>query len=267
MERPLLRLISIVAFAAIAVLAQEFEVASVKPAAPQTGGGTFVGFRGGPGTQDPNRISYVNESLRNLLSEAYSMKLYQVFGPAWIDTERYDIVATLAPNSARDQSRTMLQNLITIRFQAAIHHEQREFPVFDLTIAKSGSKLTPSAATSNPGMNMATKNGQGRLTGTKKTIADLAKVLEIEVGTRVVDKTGLTGNFDFTLEFVRDTGRVMSAFNGLPQLPFATADNPANDSPGLSTALQDQLGLKLDRAKGMLDVIVVDRADKTPTEN
>jgi uncharacterized protein (TIGR03435 family) len=79
------------------------------------------------------------------------VKLFQVFGPTWIDTERYDIVATLTPNSTRDQSRTMLQNLITSRFQAAIHHEQREFPVFDLTVAKSGSKLTPSAATSNPG--------------------------------------------------------------------------------------------------------------------
>lgn len=91
---------------------------------------------GGAGTQDPNRISYLNESLRNLLSEAYSVRLVQIFGPAWIDTERFDIVATLAPNSTREQSRTMLQKLITDRFHAVIHHEQREFPVFDLT--KSG---------------------------------------------------------------------------------------------------------------------------------
>jgi uncharacterized protein (TIGR03435 family) len=247
--------------------AQEFEVASVRSAAPQTGGGAYVGIRGGPGTQDPNRISYVNQSLRTLLGEAYSLKLFQIFGPDWIDTERFDILATLAPNSTRDQSRIMLQHLLADRFQAAIHHEQREFPVFELTVAKSGAKLTHSPESSSPGMNMMTKNGLGRLTATKKTITNLAGALEMEVGTTVVDKTGLTGDFDFTLEFVRDMGRQINAFKGIAQSQPIPVESQTTDGPGLSTALEDQLGLKLDRAKGMLDTIVLDRANKTPTEN
>jgi len=144
--------------------------------------------------QDPNRISYINESLRNLLSEAYSVRLFQVFGPASIDTERFDIVATLAPNSTREQSRAMLQKLITERFHAVIHHEQREFSVFDLTVAKSGAKLTPAAAAGNPGAAMSTNNSQARLTVTKGTTADLIRSLETEAGTAIIV-------FDFTVEF------------------------------------------------------------------
>jgi len=79
-----------------ATQSSEFEVASVKLAAAQTGGGTFVGVRGGPGTPDATRIAYVNESLRNLLTEAYDVRAYQVSGPDWIDTERYDITAKTA---------------------------------------------------------------------------------------------------------------------------------------------------------------------------
>jgi uncharacterized protein (TIGR03435 family) len=266
--RSLFRLIPLASIAAAAILAQQFDVASVKPAAPSTGRSTFVGIRGGPGTKDPNRISYVNESLRNLVSEAYSVRLFQVFGPAWIDTERYDIIATLPPNSTREQSRVMLQKLITDRFHGVIHHEQREFSVFDLTVAKSGAKLTPAAATGNPGVAMSTDNDQVRLTVTKATIADLIRSLETEAGSAIIDKTGITGVFDFTIEFTRDAGRVMNQFTGLPQSPpSAAAETAGNESPGLSTALQGQLGLKLDRAKGRLDSIVIDRADKTPGAN
>lgn len=268
MKRSLFRLIPIALIAATAIPAQEFEVASVKPAAPSTGKSTFVGMRGGPGTQNPNRISYLNVSLRNLLSEAYSVRLFQVFGPAWIDTERFDILATLPPNSTREQSRMMLQKLIADRFHGVIHHEQREFSVFDLTVAKSGAKLTPAAAAGNPGVAMSTNNGQARLVVTKATIADFIRSLENETGTAIIDKTGITGAFDFTLEFTRDASRVMNQFTGLPQGPAsAAAENAGDELPGLSTALQGQLGLKLDRAKGRLDTLVLDRADKTPTEN
>src|SRR5260221_14597849 len=93
---PVLSLVAGAVFGEGARQSPEFEVASVKPAAPQTGGGPFVGIRGGPGTQDATRITYVNESLRNLLTEAYGLKAYQVAGPEWIDTERYDIVAKVA---------------------------------------------------------------------------------------------------------------------------------------------------------------------------
>jgi uncharacterized protein (TIGR03435 family) len=82
----------------------------------------------------------------------------------------------------------------------------------------------------------------------------------------VVDKTGLTGTYDFDLDYVRDQGRAISQFKGLPPAPAAAADD-SGGAPALSTALQEQLGLKLEKAKGPLDVIVVDRANKTPTDN
>jgi uncharacterized protein (TIGR03435 family) len=259
----------------------EFEVASVKLAAPQTGGGVFVGVRGGPGTKDPTRINYVNESLRNLLTEAYGVKLYQVSGPDWIDTERYDISAKIAEGATKDQVQLMLQKLLTERFKAVLHHETRDFPVFELTVAKSGSKLRESssepAATPdnskrpNPigrdgfpqlppgatGMMGAMHNGVSRLIAGKQTLGALAQVLENELGTKVFDKTGLTGTYDFTLDYIRDQGRALGLFKGLP-VGAAAADD-SGEAPAIATALQEQLGLRLMRAKGPLGVIVVDQ--------
>jgi len=181
--------------------APEFEVASVKLAAPQTGDGVFVGVRGGPGTQDPTRITYVNESFRNLVMEAYGVRAYQVSGPGWIDTQRYDIAAKVAEGANKDQVRVMLQNLLGDRFRLVLHHEARDFPVFELTVARSGSKLrtsssspAPPAATGskapNPigsdgfpqlphgatGMMGAMHNGISRLIAGNQTVGALAKL-------------------------------------------------------------------------------------------
>lgn len=271
----------------------EFEVASVKFAAQQTGGGVFVGVRGGPGTKDTTRISYVNESLRNLFTEAYGVRLYQVSGPDWIDIERYDISATMAEGATKDQVQLMLQKLLAERFKAILHHETRDFPVFELTVAKSGSKLreslresssVPAATPANgkgpnpigrdgfpqwppgaTGMMGAMHNGVSRLIAGKQTLGALAKVLENELGAKVYDKTGLTGTYDFTLDYVRDQTRALGLFKGLPAGAAAAAD--ANEAPAIATALQEQLGLKLVRTKAPLDVIVVDQASRTPTEN
>ncbi len=248
-------------------------------AAPQTGDGVFVGVRGGPGTQDATRIAYVNLSLRNLLTEAYGIRAYQVAGPDWIDTERYDITAKLAEGASKDQVRAMLQNLLADRFRAVIHHETRDFPIFELTVAKSGSKLqasssAPPATADSKGqlppagtsMMMTVKNGVNRLIAGKQTLETLARVLENEVGTRVVDQTGIKGTYDFTLDFVRDSGRAIDQFKGLPPGPAAAPDG-LGDAPGLATALQEQLGLRLEKARGPLDVIVVDQANKRPSDN
>jgi uncharacterized protein (TIGR03435 family) len=248
----------------------EFEVASVKLAAPQTGGGAFVGIRRGPGTQDATRITYVNESLRNLLTEAYGVKAWQVAGPDWIDTERYDITAKIAEGAGKDQVRVMLQNLLTERFGAVVHHETRDFPIFELTIAKSGSKLRssssapPAAADSNgpppsggTGMMMTMQNGVNRLIAGRQTLETLARVLENGVGSHVSDKTGLTGTYDFALDFVRDLGRTIDQFKGLRPGPSAAVDG-LGDAPGLASALQEQFGIRLEKARGQLDVIVVD---------
>lgn len=267
----------------------EFEVASVRPAAPQTGAGVFVGVRGGPGTQDPTRISYVNESLRNLLTEACAVRAWQVSGPDWIDTERYDITAKVAEGVTKDQVRAMLQQLLADRFKTVLRHEPRDFPVFELTVAKSGAKLKPSssvppdpAASKAPNpvgtdgfpqlppgataMMGATHNGVSRIIAGNQTVEALAKVLENEVGTRVLDKTGLTGTYDFHLDYIRDQSRAINQFKGLPPGSPPAVDDSA-EAPALSTALQEQLGLRLEKAKAPLDVIVVEKANKTPTDN
>jgi uncharacterized protein (TIGR03435 family) len=184
----------------------------------------------------------------------------------------------------------MLQKLLAVRFKAVLHHETRDFPVFELTVAKSGSKLKPSSAVPtvpadgskgpNPigsdgfpqlppgatGMMGAMHNGISRLIAGKQTLGALANVLENELGSKVLDKTGLTGTYDFTLDYVRDQGRAISQFKGLAPGTAGTADD-SGEAPGLSTALQEQLGLRLVRTKGPLDVIVVDQASKTPTDN
>jgi uncharacterized protein (TIGR03435 family) len=270
-----------VALLAVSVCCQTpiFEVASVKPAAQQTGGAVFAGIRGGPGTQDATRISYMNQSFRNLLTEAYGINAWQLSGPDWMGAQRYDIVAGIPEGATKDQVHLMLQNLLVDRFKAVVRRESRDFPIFTLTVAKSGSKLKPSStepsATASTGPNPigsdgfpqlspgatalmgVMHNGVLRLLAGKQTMQELARALENEFGTRVVDNTGLTGTYDFTLTYVRDLGSAAGA-------PVLADNSPA---PDLATALQEQLGLKVEKSRGPVEVIVLVSANKIPTEN
>src|SRR6185312_4345924 len=125
-----------------------FEVASVKPAAPPSANGRgMIMFRapsGGPGTKDPGRINYPFISLKNLLMNAYDVKNYQITGPGWLDTERFDINATMPPETTKEQFRVMLQNLLAERFKVAIHRESKELPAYVLTVGKGGPKMKES---------------------------------------------------------------------------------------------------------------------------
>lgn len=261
-----------------------FEVASVRPAAPQQNG---VGTRGGPGTPDPGRMTYTNVNLRVLLDRAYDVLDDQISGPPWLATERYDISATIPSCATKEQFQAMLQNLLAERFQLAFHREKKEFVVYELLAAKAGSKLKEGSlpAESKPASTgrggpvdskgfaapPAHQTGQTSTDGVAKmganqiTMAAFAQFLTFPVGfmdgspmlgmgtARVVDKTGLTGEYSFTLEY---------EWPG--QKP---ADAPGDLAPVLFTALQQQLGLRLEKTKQMLDVLVIDRAEKTPTEN
>jgi uncharacterized protein (TIGR03435 family) len=136
-----------------------FDVASVKKAEPpQFGGGRQViafGRRGGPGTADPSQITWSGATLKVLLTEAYDVKPYQVSGPAWLDTERYDIVAKVPPDATKEQVKVMWQNLLTDRFGVTLHRTSKVFPVDEMVPAKGGAKLTettldPKAAADSP---------------------------------------------------------------------------------------------------------------------
>jgi uncharacterized protein (TIGR03435 family) len=271
-----------------------FEVASVKPSPPPTGQFVFFGPPlGGPGTHDPGQITWSNATLRNILMTAYDMQTYQVTAPDWLSTERYDIVAKVPEGATKEQVAVMWQNLLKERFGMLVHRDSKEFQVEELTVAKGGLKMkqtdlpadaepfTPEAV--KPG-----KNGTPDFNGTGLIVAIfpskpgqvdaeahmVAKGLTMpEIAVKfgqqqrhpVIDKTGLTGRYDFTVEYTLD-------LSGLPPPPGLPPKNPdlgvASD-PGSNfpSTIEKQLGLKLISGKARLDVIVVDRADKTPTEN
>jgi uncharacterized protein (TIGR03435 family) len=267
-----------------------FEVASVKPAPPFVNGADYR-MRGGPGTDDPGQITYPRTWLGTLLTMAYGVRLDQISGPAWINTEAYSIVAKIPPNTTKDQFNLMLQNLLAERFHLTLHHETKDFTVYSLLVAKGGPKMMPFSPDMDakttppasapmdrkgfpvlaPGARFAIAPGVGELYGTarsthRQTMAEFVEQLGAIVNmsngdgvvrggppaAHVIDKTGLTGEFEFTLEFA---GSVMPG--------------GANDAlaPNLSVALEKQLGLKLEKGKAGLDVLVIDHVDKVPTEN
>lgn len=137
---------------AAAVLAQAaadkltFEVASVKPAAPPTPGRMQIMMRGGPGTSDPGQATFSNVTQRMLLAKAYGVQDYQISGPGWLDSERYEIVAKVPKGTTEEQFKVMLQNLLADRFKLTLHHETKDLPRYELVVAKNGPKLKEAAA-------------------------------------------------------------------------------------------------------------------------
>jgi uncharacterized protein (TIGR03435 family) len=264
-----------------------FEVASVKlsPPIPPNGRAYFGPPRGGPGTPDPSQITWAYANLRALLMTAYDVKEYQIGGaPAWIDSQRYDIIAKVPPGATKEQVSMMWQNLLAERFHLALHHESKEFQVEELVIAKSGSKLKETtvdpAALLDPGppkfndktgelggpgyVTTLRFTGEAHSAAKAQTLSALTARLGNMLRRPVLDKTGLTGKYDFSLDF-----RIDPQSLGLPP-PGPGAPAPADSAdlgPDLATAVQQQLGLRLVAAKANLDVLVIDKIDKTPTEN
>jgi uncharacterized protein (TIGR03435 family) len=305
MQRAFTSLILFACGAALGLAAggPQFDVASVKPSGPMTAGTKMrVGSNGGPGTSDPGQVTYTNLTLRNLLATAYDVKVYQISGPSWLDTERYDIIAKMPPETNWEQFRMMLQNLLAERFKLTLHHETKDLPLYELVVAKNGTKLKPWVSDPNapappepgarftppaigkdgspivpPGasiMSMLVTNGaqRMRMTSSKQSLPKLAEMLANQLGRPVVDKTGLTGEYDYTLEFSPE-GLTRGMLGGLPPPPKSPEDSPVagpagdQDLPSLLAAVQEQLGLRLESKKGPMDLLVIDRADKTPTEN
>jgi uncharacterized protein (TIGR03435 family) len=250
----------------------EFEVASVKPAAPLT---RQQIPRGGPGSSDPEHIRYAYVSIKNLLIQAYGLPTQQITGPAWIDSERYDIVANVPPGATSQQVSVMLQNLLSDRFKLVVHRETRELQVYELTVAKSGPKIKPYVVDPNetepePGKPVikngvpvprpggfgfvTSKDGTEReLVGRKRSMEQMAVVLANDLGRPVIDKTGLTGDYDYSVKFN-------------PKVAAAQSDGGSN-APDIFTAVQEQLGLKLESKKDRIEMLVVDSGQRTPTEN
>jgi uncharacterized protein (TIGR03435 family) len=225
--------------------------------------------------------------MTSLVLEAYGLKGYQLSdAPGWFVTSVYDIVATLPEGATQRQFLAMLQNLLIERFHLQAHRQSKEFDGYRLALSRSGAKLDeilPAAANlangfldkdgfplSSRGISMVRRDGQIYMSGGSATIADLVKVLEIEMGRPVVDETGVTRKFDFRLRFSAEESH--SLLSGViprqgPTIDPSPTDPAVYSGPGLLDALDKQLGLKLEKAKFPLEVLVVDHVDQTPTEN
>lgn len=211
----------------------------------------------------PDGFMVINGTVHMLLTAAYDANQDQLIGePGWAKTDRFDIeakvtgpeAATVAKLTA-EQRRAMLQQLLAERFKVTAHRETRELPVYTLKVAKGGAKLkqSQSGAEVKKGTMMAGKNS---IDAQDAPLSLLASVLSNQLGRTVIDKTALTGTYEFRMRWTPDDAPP-PLINGSPD---------PNPPPGIFTAIEEQLGLKLNAAKGPVDVIVVDHLEK-PEEN
>jgi len=262
--------------------APRFEVASVKLNVGGDRRGMLVRVLPGGG------LVTANASLQLLMQNAYTMQAFQISGgPGWIQSEGYNIEAKGDGKAAtRDQVYLKLRSLLEDRFQLKVHRETRELPVYALTVAKSGPKLPqpkegscfandPNGPTPPPvrgkfpcgSVGVMGESSGARIQGGKVQMAEFVRILAMVMGRPVVDRTGFTETFDLVLAFTPD-----QAVAGLPR-PMGASDAgspaPAADPTGppqIFSAIQEQLGLKLDSTKGPVEVLVIDHVER-PSAN
>ena len=229
-----------------------FDVASVRPSQHNVGPDYNNQLTYAPGEFDAKNVT-----IKRLVAEAYHLQLDQVFGPSWIDRNEYDIQAKASAGTTREQSARMLQGLVAERFHLTQHKETREMRVYALVVDKGGSKIQPIDA----GKPANADAGGFHFHGDMRQFADLLAVQLTIPATNdpstpvlastskipVLDKTGMTGIFDFNVDMRPELGTDMFA--------------------GWQRALHDQLGLKIESRKEQVDVLVVDQVSQIPSEN
>ncbi len=282
-------------------LGQNFDVATIKPAQQSLDGRVRIGISGGPGTTDPGRITCSGVPLQMLITNAFDVKSYQVSGPEWLMSERFDVTAKVPAGATKEQARIMMQNLLADRFKMTFHREQKEMASYILTVGSKGSKLKPAdpapPADAGPppaglapapkmgkdgfpelpgigrggGPMMIMMPGKAKMTCTSCPVSRLAETLGNQLGKPVVDMTGLSGNYAFTLVFEPDLSNMRIVGGPMMPPPGAAAgagsESSLDTAPPLLSAVQDQLGLKLEAKKAPVDLIVIDRIEKAPTDN
>ena len=282
-----MRIFLAIAAAALAASAQKFEVASIKP---NKSGDHKVGIGLRPG----GRFEASNVTVKQLVTMAYGIREYQVTGlPSWAESDHYDISAkpegqaqTFEPGkmpseaemkTAQERMRAMVQDLLADRFGLKVHTETKDLPVYALVIAKGGPKLKEASDTAPPiidGPPGADKKvgamrgqmirmGRGQLTGQSMAVNMLINQLSTVLGRNVIDRTGLTGRYDVDLKWAPEEGQG-GLFRG-PDGPAPEASS-GESGPSLFTAIQEQLGLKLESQKGPVEIVAVDHIEK-PEEN
>jgi uncharacterized protein (TIGR03435 family) len=238
----------------------EFEAASVKPVAPGT---PYGGMRGGPGTGSPGQIHYEATTLRAIVARAYGVQRFQIVGPRWFDGERYDFVARIPPGTTMPRLQLMLQRLLADRFHLELHKESRLTSVDAMTVARSGLKMRAAQppATSLPSADAAparaaiSVNSVGEkieLRGHAATVRQFLLWINEETRREIVDNTGLSGAYDFEMSWSLD--------------PSADSTGPS-ESYAIDAAIEKYLGLKVSTRKTPVEMLVIDRLERTPVEN
>ena len=251
--------------------AAAFDVASVK-----------LNKEGGPSSvrvMPGGMLTVTNNNLRNIIRNAWNITNDQIVGgPDWLDSDRFDITAKASRPFAQEQARAMLQALLADRFGLVTHGETRELPVYLLVLARkdgalgpqmkkaevdcaalfasvaAGGKMPERLPNGNLPCGISVRGGQGLVTGNGVAMEQLARNLVGGVGRIVVDKTGLPGYYDLNMTFAQDS---------LPTAPAAPAEAaPDGAAPSLFTAMQEQLGLKLEPGRAPISVLVIDRAQR-----
>lgn len=243
-----------------------FDVASIKKS-------TFGEPPWGPGFK-PGRFIERSQTINLAIAVAYSVYPLRIYGaPGWVNSEKYDIeakeseataeeLAKLPPAQAMEKQSPMLQSLLAERFGLKVSHQSKELPVFALVVAKGGPKFQEA----KPDYKDPDSWGLSQFTLRNSPMSTLVTIMSNQMHQMVIDETGLKGNYDLTVQWRKD-----QTMSGMPREPrggdSATDPTPLDSSgPSFSTALEEQLGLKLESTKAPVDVIVIDHIER-PTEN
>jgi uncharacterized protein (TIGR03435 family) len=235
--------------------APAFDVASVRPAAPVDDRG--VKTRPHHVHTTPGNVVMRNIGMTEAIQWAYNVESYQVGGPAWMQETRFDIVAKAADPATDDQMRVMMQNLLASRFQLTVHRETKEMAGMALLLGKGGSKMK---ASEDEGESVFEGGGNNKpiIHMRRMSMHEFAALLSEPMHKPVIDLTEIKGTFNFTLD----------ASNYVPPEPAPGQPRERDDETYMVLrALQDQLGLRLEPRKLTIDMVMVDRIEKVPTEN
>jgi len=239
-------MIFVIATSAALAQSPAFDAASVKPNVTHE-----ANAEGRPRSSikaTPGYLAIQNASLSQCIQWAYNVQAFQVSGPAWMESERYDISAKSSGPAPEAQLRLMLQTLLGERFKLAFHRDTKDLPGYALVVSKGGPKLKESTTEGEPSM----KPDRARMVAEHVTMSRFADLLTNPLHSPVVDKTGLTGRYDFSLDISKYATPGMS---------------PDEMSTALAECLQQELGLRVEARKLPLEILMIDRAEKAPLGN
>jgi uncharacterized protein (TIGR03435 family) len=261
-----MRVVVVAALSCITVLARapQFEAASIRPAPADARGARCTG---GPGTADPGLLTCQNYSLSWLVMMAYDLRGFQLSAPGWMSEVRFQLSARIPPGADRAAFHRMQQHLLAERFGLQAHFEKREIPVYELSVGRDGSKLKPSAeppAEKPERLWSPPPGGPPRplmavVDWKNQSTLELATLLADLLGAPVLDRTGLGGRYDVHLRFLMEPGGRAAG----PVADAAAAESGAD----LAGAVREQLGLRLVKTRAQREVLIVDRIERTPSEN